>query len=127
MDKSLTLAQHLERIIKKASSRTNLLSCIRYNINTSTTETIYKLMNLPVMLYCSTSFIDVSESRKQRFENIQNRDLKVVNGQRNSVKLPRVNYVRNRNCEIEVFKCVNGLAPSVYDDYFQRISHNEYA
>lgn len=125
MDKGLTLAKHMERIFKKASSRTKLLSRIRHNINPFTAESIYNLMILPLMLYCSNIFVDIPESKKQLFEDIQIRALKVINGQRNSVNLPRVNCIRNRKCALEVFKCLHGLVPSVYQDYFIRSNHTK--
>jgi hypothetical protein len=49
MDKSLTLAGHLNKVMKKASSRTNLLNRIRHNVNPYTAKTIYKVMILPVI------------------------------------------------------------------------------
>ena len=43
MDKILTLAGHLNKVIKKASSRTNLSNRIRRNTNPYTAKTIYKV------------------------------------------------------------------------------------
>ena len=83
-------------------------------------ETIYKVMILPMMLYCGNIFINISESRKQQFENIQIRALKIINRQNKSVGLLTVQQISHRNCTIEVFKCLNGLAPSVYIDFFIR-------
>ena len=125
MDKSLTLAGHLNKVIKKASSRTNLLNRIRHNVNPYTAKTIYKVMILPIMLYCANAFINIADSRKQQFENIQMRALRIVNGQSNSVQLPTVQQIRNKNCAVDVFKCLNGLAPSVYKDYFTRTCHTK--
>ena len=51
------------------------------------------------------------------------RALRIVNGQSNSVQLPTVQQICNKNCAVDVFKCLNGLAPSVYKDYFTRTSH----
>ena len=88
MDKSLTLTGHLNKVIKKASSRTDLLNRIRHNVNPYTAKTIYKVMILPVMLYCGNAFINIADSRKQQFENIQMRALRIVNRRSNSVQLP---------------------------------------
>ena len=82
MDKNLTLADHVNKVIKKTMSRTNFLGRIRHNINPHTAETIYKVMILPVMLYCANAFNNIADSRKQQFENVQMRALKIVNGQR---------------------------------------------
>lgn len=121
--KSLTLAGYLNKVIKNASSRTNLLNRIRHNINPYTAKTINKVMILPVMLYCGNAFINIADSRKQKFENIQMRALRIVNGQSNSVQLPTVQQICNKNCAVHVFKCLNGLASSVYKDYFTRTCH----
>jgi hypothetical protein len=43
-------------------------------------------MILPVMLYCGNAFINIADSRKHQFENIQMRALRIVNGQSNSVQ-----------------------------------------
>ena len=45
------------------------------------------------------------------------------NGRRTGVKLPSVNHIRNRMCAVEVFKCLNGLAPPDFMEYFQRVKH----
>jgi hypothetical protein len=50
-------------------------------------------MILPVMLYCGNAFINIADSRKQQFENIQMRALRIVNGQSNSVQLPTVQQI----------------------------------
>ena len=105
------------------TSRTNLLGRIHHNINPHTAETIYKVMILPVMLYCSNAFINIADSRKQRFENVQRRALKIVNGQNNSVSLQTVQQIHNRNCAVDVFKCLHGLVPLAYNDYFISTSH----
>ena len=53
------------------------------------------------------------------------RSLKIINGRRNSVKLPSINRIRNRICAVEVFKCLNGLAPPDFMEYFQRVKHSK--
>ena len=37
-----------------------------------------------------------------------------------------MNEIRNRSCVLEVFKCLNGLAPKAFQDYFKRVSHTKY-
>ena len=63
----------------------------------------------------------MSPSKKQQFESIQKWSLKIINGRRNGVKLPSINFIRNRMCAIEVFKCLNGLAPTD----FRRVKHSK--
>ena len=40
-----------------------------------------------------------------------------------TVKFPRVNYLRNRLCALEVLKCINGIAPKAFENYFKRHNH----
>ena len=48
----------------------------------------------------------------------------IINGKRKSkVKFPRVNHLRNRRCALEVFKCLNGIAPKAFENYFTRRNH----
>ena len=81
-------------------------------------------MILPVMLYCSNVFVGMTQSKKQRFETFQDRAMQIINGSRKSdVKLPRINHLRNRLCALEVFKCLNGIVPKAFENYFTRNSH----
>ena len=66
MDKNLNLTEQFEKTNKKASSRVKLLSWIRHNINPYSAETIYKVMILPIMLYCSNIFVGMPASKKQK-------------------------------------------------------------
>ena len=75
-------------------------------------------MILPLLLYCKNIFIDLSPIKKQQFEKIQMRCLKIINGKRNSVKLPSIKHIRNKMCAIEVFKYLNGISPPDYEKYF---------
>ena len=81
-------------------------------------------MILPVMLYCSNVFVGMTQSKKLRFEIFQDRAMRIINGNRKSdVKLPRINHLRNRLCALEVFKCLNGIVPKAFENYFTRNSH----
>ena len=51
------------------------------------------------------------------------RCLKIINGKRDSVKLPSINNIKNKMFEIEVFKCLNGISPPDYTEYFKRLDH----
>ena len=125
MDENLNYIEHLQKTIKKATSRVKLLYRIRQNLSPSTAEIVYKMMILPIMLYCNTVYLKLSTTNQEKFETVQNRALRVINGQRNSVRLPSVNTVRNRSCALAVFKCLNGLAPKAFEDYFKKVSHGK--
>ena len=85
-------------------------------------ETVYKVMIMPLLLYCNNIFIDMSPNRKHQFEKIQARCLKIINSKRD-VKLPSINHIRNKMCAVEVFKCLNGISPPDYKEYVKRLDH----
>ena len=77
------------------------------------------------MLYCCNIFVGMAHSKKHKFESFQDRALRIINGNITSdVKLSRINHIRNRLCAQEVFKCLNGIAPKAFENYFTRNSHN---
>ena len=125
MDKNLTMKAHLEKTYKKVLSRTKLLARIRHNISPWVAETIYKVMILPQMLYCSNIMLGMSNTHKLQFERIRIRVLAIINGKSQRVILPTVNHARNKRCLVEVFKCQNGLAPRLFKDYFKKILHHK--
>ena len=125
MDKNLTFSDHLEKTIKKTTSRIKLLSRIRHNISPYTAETIYKVTILPILLYCNSVFLHMPPSKKALFENIQKRALKVINDNRHSVKLEKVSSIRNKMCALEVFKTLNGVSPHAFQNYFARVNHSQ--
>ena len=112
-------------MMKKATSRTSPLNRIRHNITPYTAKTIYQVMILPTLLYCSNIFISMSDTKKREFENIQARALKIINGPKGSVRFPLVQQICKRKCAIDVFKCLTGLAPSPFNDYFIRTHHSK--
>ena len=128
MDTNLTFSDHLEKTVKKATSRVKLLTRIRHNINPYTAETIYKITILPILLYCSNVFLHMAPSKKALVENIQKRALKVINGYRHSVKLEKVSIdiiKRNKMCPLEVFKSLNGVLPHDFQNYLTRVNHSQ--
>ena len=102
MDKSLSYKEHIEKVLKKANSRVKLLSHKRQDLTPHAVETVYKVMIMPLLLYCNNIFIDMSPNKKQQFEKIQMRCLKIINGKRNSVKLPSINHIRKKCVQLKV-------------------------
>ena len=100
-----------------------MLSRIRQNIGPFTDEKMYKIMVLPVMLYCNNVLLNLSDSHKRKFEDIQNRAKKIVTGSNSPPNWPSVNDIRNRRCNHEVFKCLHNIAPAALHNCFTRLSH----
>ena len=76
------------------------------------------------MLYCSSIFVGMPPSKKQKFENIQQTVLSITNGKgKNYIQLPSVNYIPNKRYTIGVLKCLSGIAPTAFEAYFKRNCH----
>ena len=125
LDKNLNLLSQFDKMYKKVSSRIKLLARVRINISPTTAETIYKVMILPMFLYCSNISIGISDSHKSKLEKLQNRATRIINGHNGKISLPSINHVRNKRCAIEVFKCLNGLAPRMLEKHFKRLDHGK--
>ena len=82
-------------------------------------------MILPILLYCSNTLIGASMTNKERMEHIQLRTSRLINNPSTANILPNINHQRNKRCAVEVFKCLNGLSPCLFDDYFVKISHSK--
>ena len=80
-------------------------------------ETIYKVMILSQILYCSYIMFGMSNTRKLQFERIRKRVSTIING-----KSQRVSHGRNRKCIIDIFKCQNGLALRISNEHSKKVS-----
>ena len=91
---------------------------IRQDLTPHVVETVYKVMIMPLLLYCNI-FIYMSPNKKHKhqFEKIQMRCLNIINGKRDSVKLPSINHIRDKMYAIEVFKCLDGISPPDHKEY----------
>ena len=58
-------------------------------------------------------------------EHIQLRASILINNPSTVNILPNINHQRNKRCAVEVFKCLNGLSPCLFDNYFVKISHSK--
>ena len=70
-------------------------------------------------------FLHTAPSKKALFENIQKRALKVINGNRHSVKVEKVSSIRSKMCAFDVFKTLNGVAPHAFQIYLTRVNHSQ--
>ena len=125
LDKNLNMLSQFEKMYKKVSSRIKLLARVHINISPTTAETIYKIMILPIFLYCSNINIGISDSQKSNLEKLQNRATKIINGHNGEISFPSIDLLRNKRCAIEVFKCLHGLAPWMLEKHFIRLDHQK--
>ena len=125
LDKNFNFDEHLEKTFKKVSSRIELLSRMRQNINPHNGRNHLQsddpsYHSLLLQYLCRHGTVP-----RNKLESFQDRALRIVNGNKTSgVKLPRINHIRNRLYAQEVFKCLNGIAPKAFEHYFTRNSYN---
>ena len=56
---------------------------------------------------------------------LQHRALKIINGRHGRITFPAIKASKDKRCAIEVFKCVHGLAPNLFENYFCKQNHTK--
>ena len=106
-DRNSKLQSHDDSINKKVASRIKLLGRIRIDITQVVAETIYNVMILLIFLYCSNVEISIPDFQNSKIEKLQHHTVKIINGRS------------------KVFKCVNGLASNLFENYFCKQNHTK--
>ena len=125
MDKSLTYVEQKEKMYKEAMGRVKLLSRIRCNVSPLVAQWIYRTMIEPIVLYYNNLFLGDCASSIEKFQKVQDRAFKIVYGNNISNNWSTLESIRSKICVIDVFKCLNSLAPPCCDGYFQKPSHEK--
>ena len=78
-------------------------------------------------LWQKTTYILVEHVIKiwKRIEKVQHRALKIINGRHGTITFPAIKSAKDKRCAIEVFKCLNGLAPNLFENYFCKKNHKK--
>ena len=124
LDNHLNLHHHFEKVYKKASSRIKLLSRIREQIGPHVAESIYKAMIRPILMYCYQQQLGLPKGTIDKRQSIQNRAVAITNPSEPPQNWDKVAEVRN-SVAIDVFKCLNGLSPDQFKNYFKRHQHGK--
>ena len=73
MDTSLSCKGHIEKLLKKANSIVKLLPHIRQDLTPHVVETVYKVMIMPLLLYCNIFiYMSPNKNHKHQFEKNSN-------------------------------------------------------
>ena len=113
------------RNVQKASSRVKLLSRIRKLIGPHVAESIYKAMVRPILMYCCQQQLGLPKGTIDKLQSIQNRAAKIANPREQTQCWDKVAAVRNRRATMDVFKCLNGLSPDQFKQFFKRHQHGK--
>lgn len=119
LDQSLNYIDHLDAMYKKASARLSLLTKVRQYMSPFVAESVFKATVSPIMFYCSNLFVYKDH---QRLQHLQDRANCIVYG-RKSYPWRSVKNEMKLRCAVDVFKCLNGLNPENFREYFTRLHH----
>ena len=77
LDPLLSMGDHLQKELKKATARIKLLKRMRKALSTLAAKLVHCAHVLPTILYCSTPVLKMSDTMTQKFENTRKRHQKL--------------------------------------------------
>ena len=119
LDTRLSMSLHIDCTFKKVSSRIKLLRKVRHHLSPHVAEIVFKSMILPLMLYCSNTFL---LNTVNRYQLLQDRAFKIVFEFSHLDNWRSIKNEMKRRCIIEIFKILNNAKMSNnFFEYFKRI------
>ena len=109
IDPQLRLSDHFDKTIKKSTSRLKLLALIRQSITSFVSFQIFRSMVQSILLYGSSTNLNLNQSSIKRINNIDQRARKIVNKHitvHHTIK-PTINIIKRQACCL-VKKCLLG-------------------
>ena len=100
---------------------------MRYSPSNFAAEAVYKSIVLPKILYCSTSFLKVSDTMANKFERLQARAIKIIHKQPKSCKecgIMTIQNLKKFKVTIQIFKCLQGTSIPNLASYIEKVDHN---
>jgi phosphohistidine swiveling domain-containing protein len=131
IDDSLSFNKQIHEICKKAGRQINAIMRLCNVLDTEVKETIYRSFIQSNFNYCPAVWLICSESNISKLAKVQFRALKFVYNDFSSdyeFLLQKGNHVSisvhlMQTIAIEVYKCVNGIAPEYLRDLFCKHDH----
>ncbi len=133
IDENLCWDHHIDTLVKKISSKIDILRSVRNIVPIDTPKLMYNAIVLPHFDYADTVYDAASETNKSRLQKLQTRAVQLISGtgprdSRNQLFkelgwLSRENRRFMHKCTM-VFKCGNGLAPPYLIDSFNANTFN---
>ena len=115
------MCDHYSKVIKKASTRVNLLKRMRCYINSRTATIIYKSMIIPTLTYCPLVTSCVSNTLLDRVATVETRARRIINCHKLTSNIPSVNTIFKKQCCTYVFRILNSDVCDNFKNYFQTI------
>ena len=126
LDQSLNMRLHLDKVYKKVSSKLKLLSRMRPLLTRSAAESVYKIVIVPGILYCSTPVRKIAETDCRKFESLQNRALKIIHGkQQKDCKSMSIESNKKYKACLLALKCLKRTSIEVMNTCLEPLNHNQ--
>ena len=126
LDPSLSMGDHLQKVLKKATSRIKLLARMRKSLSMLAAKSVYSAHVLPTILYCSTPVLKISDTMAQKFEKLQVKAQKIIYCQADRNREKSFCSILNQKklkAACMIFKCLQGSSIPVFSSYAEEISH----
>jgi len=120
---NLNLADHIQKVISKASSRVNLLRKMRPMMDSKTASTVYNAMILPFLTNFSLTLTgSIPEYQMIRIDQLEKRAQKIIGPE---YEVPKSNKViRNRSASF-VHRCLTNDVCSSFLNYYAIVETQE--
>ena len=127
LDPCLTWNEHIEHIGNKISSRLGMLRRARKVIPKEACITLFNAMVVPLFDYCYVVWDGYGQGNKNSLDRLLKRAAGIIAGRKatdiqQTLKWPSLQCRREHQKCIQVYKCINGLAPVYYRQILQHSS-----
>ena len=128
IDQNLKWDHHIDNMVSKISAKIGILRSLRNVVPINTMKLLYNAIVQPHFDYADLVYDSTSETNKARLQKLQTRAARLITGSkarasRNEMfkKLNWMSLQNRRNFHkcIQMYKCMNNLAPDYLNNYFQ--------
>ena len=129
LDPCLSWNDHIELISTKTSSRLGMLRKARRVIPREACITLYDTMILRFFYYCSAVWDGCGKTYRDYLDKLQRRAVSIIEGRKiehheinHTLSWPSLESRRKYQICLQIFKCLNGLAPAylLHDFHYSR-------
>ena len=104
-----------------------LLKRMRQSLTSYAAESIYKAIELPKMLYCSTLTLKISDTMGKKFENLLAKAIKIIHHHSEYDQERGYMTILNQKkfkADLLIFKCLQGTNIPNFAFYGERVDHS---
>ena len=117
LNKTLNMSEHVQKTIKKASSRINLLKKMRCHLDSKTASLIYNTMIVPILTNSAlATYGTTSASLDSKIYALERRARKVVGI---LASIPSSKQIKMKRVVAFVHRCINGKTIKNFENSFE--------